>query len=151
MSRDATLVFPMAGISQTFRLSIGQLIKLQEETDFGPYVLLDQLRQRERATRPWNAGTEEVPEWIRIGTDGEAEPPSLPPTCSVSSIRSIIRLGLEGGGMAIRDANSLIQDSLGNVHRDEDRLLAYAILAVALNGAQDEMPGEIGAASQTNS
>lgn len=151
MSRDATLVFPMAGAVQTFRLGIGQLIKLQEETDFGPYVLLDQFRQRERATRPWNAGTEEYPEWLRIGPDGEAEPPYLPPTCSVAAVRAVIRLGLEGAGMETRDAIALIQSNLGNVHRDEDRLLAYSILAVALHGAQDEHPGEVGAANQTNS
>jgi len=151
MSRDATLVFPMAGVIQTFRLGIGQLIKLQEETDFGPYVLLDQLSKRERATRPWNAGTDEVPVWIRVGVDGEADPLCLPPTCSVLAIRSIIRLGLEGAGMATRDANALIQSSLGDVHRDEDRMLAYSILAVALRGDEEDFSGEVDAANQTNS
>lgn len=148
MSRDATLVELMAGEKQTFRLAIGQLIKLQEETNVGPYVLLEQLRYRERATRPWNAGTEDEHKWVRIGADGELEPPYLPPTCSIASIRAIIRLGLEGGGMETRDANALIQSSLGNAHRDEDRALAFAILAVALYGASDEPPGEAEAANQ---
>nr|WP_313732640.1 hypothetical protein [Brucella anthropi] len=148
MARDASITLPFGAEARNFRLGIEQLVKLQEDLDMGPYVLWDRMRSRPRITKSHHIDEDGAATKIEIGIDGELDPPALPPLCGVKEIRAIIQLGLEGGGMVARDASSLIRSTLGNVHRDEDRLLAIAILSVAIYGALDEKPGEPEAANQ---
>lgn len=148
MSRDASITLPFGAEARTFRLGIEQLVKLQEDLDMGPYVIWDRMRSRPRLTKNHHIEENGEVSKVDIGLDGEIDPPALPPLCGVKEIRSIIQFGLEGGGMAARDASGLIRSVLGNVHRDEDRLLAIAILSVAIYGALDEKPGEPEAANQ---
>nr|WP_278377066.1 hypothetical protein [Brucella anthropi] len=148
MARDASIKLPFGAEVRTFRLGIEQLVKLQEDLDMGPYVLWDRMRSRPRLTNSHHIEENGEVSKVVIGLDGEIDPPALPPLCGVKEIRAIIQHGLEGGGMAVRDASSLIRSVLGNVHRDEDRLIAIAILSVAIYGALDEKPGEQEAANQ---
>ncbi len=63
MSRDATIELPFADGDYVFRLAWGELIKLQEACDAGPYVILDRL-----LTGRWKV--EEISNVIRLGLIG---------------------------------------------------------------------------------
>lgn len=63
MSRDATIELPFADGDYVFRLAWGELIKLQEACDAGPYVILDRL-----LTGRWKV--EEISNIIRLGLIG---------------------------------------------------------------------------------
>lgn len=63
MSRDASIELPFADGDYLFRLAWGELIKLQEACDTGPYVILDRL-----LTGRWRV--EEISHVIRLGLIG---------------------------------------------------------------------------------
>lgn len=153
MSRDASIVLEFAGEERKFRLGIKQLISLQESTNHGPYVLLDRLRTRERVTRLVEVEDEVAGKvrktLVRIGLDGEIEPPNLPAQCNVEDIHQVILLGLEGGGLEFSMARKLLKTVVEPEVPEVYRPLAFAVLSVALYGAPDERLGESAAANPT--
>lgn len=69
MSRDASTVEDFATGSFQFRLAWGELEKLQEETNVGPYVVLDRL-----VSGRWHVG--DISAVIRLGLIGGGEKPA---------------------------------------------------------------------------
>ena len=63
MSRDASVTLPFADGDYTFRLGWGDLAKLQESRDAGPYVILARLQ-----THQWLV--QDISEVIRLGLIG---------------------------------------------------------------------------------
>lgn len=63
MSRDASITLPFADGDYVFRLAWGDLAKLQESRDAGPYVILTRLQ-----TYEWHV--EDISEVIRLGLIG---------------------------------------------------------------------------------
>lgn len=51
MSRDGSVDLEFAGETRRFRLAYGELVRLQERVDAGPFWLIDQLRLRGREIR----------------------------------------------------------------------------------------------------
>ena len=81
MSRDASISFEWGGEERAFRLAWGQLAKLQEARDCGPYVLLDRL-----VSGTWRV--EDIREVIRWGLIGGG--------MSQEEAAKLIRLHVEG-------------------------------------------------------
>jgi len=63
MSRDASITLPFADGDYTFRLAWGDLAKLQESRDAGPYHILLRLQSHE-----WHV--QDISEVIRLGLIG---------------------------------------------------------------------------------
>lgn len=136
MSRSAAINLPWADGEYTFRLGFAQLIELQEEIDAGPYVILDRLRDRKR--RPKD---EERPDEDDREDDDEEDVP-LPPRCGVREIRAVIRLGLLGGGLDAKAVGKLIRKYVEARVPEENRLVAWTALLIALHGAPEEEVGK---------
>lgn len=136
MSRNAAITLPWADGEYTFRLGFAQLIELQEEIDAGPYVILDRLRDRKRRPKDEERPDEED----REGDDEEDAP--LPPRCGVQEIRAVIRLGLIGGGLDPNKIGKLIRKYVEARVPEENRLVAWTALLIALHGAPDEDVGK---------
>lgn len=68
MSRDASVELDFADGTYTFRLAWGELIKLQEARDCGPWVVLDRL-----VSGRWYV--EDISEVIRLGLIGGGKRP----------------------------------------------------------------------------
>lgn len=66
----------------------------------------------------------------------------------VGDISNTIRLGLIGGGMAPTDALKLVRRWVEKRPPLENILFAQTILSAGIIGAEDEVPGEQGAANQ---
>lgn len=150
MRRNGEISFPWADGDHRFRLGVGELEVLQEETGYGPYVLADRMRTRIRAVRLADApllgmdGGE-----IVVSFDGEANPPlTLPAQCTAKEISTTIRLGLIGGGMKHGDALRLVRAYVEEKPIEHNRLYAFAILQSALYGAPEEAVGEPDAPTQ---
>lgn len=144
MKRNAEITIAWADGDHRFRLGAGELELLQEETDFGPYVLADRLRTRLRAIRLSDApligldGDE-----LLVSLDGEVNPPMMmPPLCGAKEISSILRLGLIGGGMKHGEALKLVRAYVDEKPIEDNRLFAFAVLQSALYGAPEERVGE---------
>ena len=63
MSRDGSITLPFADGDKVFRLAWGELIKLQEATDAGPFVVYNRLM-----TGTWRLG--DISNTIRLGLIG---------------------------------------------------------------------------------
>lgn len=101
MSRDASIDLDFGDGTHTFRLGWGELVKVQEACDAGPYVVLDRL----------TAGTwrmEDIREVIRCGLIGGGMTPgdalklvrdyveARPPVENVILARAILSIALAG-------------------------------------------------------
>lgn len=101
MSRDASVTLPFADGDKTFRLAWGELIKLQEATDAGPFVVYQRLM-----TGRWRI--EDISQTIRLGLIGGGMEPgkalafvrdyveSRPPLESLPLAQGILGIALQG-------------------------------------------------------
>lgn len=101
MSRDASITLTWADGDYTFRLAWGELAKLQEATDAGPYVVLDRLQNN-----TWRI--EDISSVIRLGLIGGGLEPakalkltrgyveSRPPIENLLTAIAILHVGLMG-------------------------------------------------------
>jgi hypothetical protein len=101
MSRDASITFIWGEDDRTFRLGWGELEKLQEACDCGPYVLLNRLH-----SGSWRI--EDIREVIRWGLIGGGMPHAdaakkiklyvegLPPAQNLEAAQKIMRVGTFG-------------------------------------------------------
>lgn len=101
MSRDGSITFAWGDGETTFRLGWGEIEKLQEACDCGPYVLLNRLH-----SGAWRIGDiREVIRWGLIGggmKTGDAATQikryveGLPPAESLEAAQKIMRAGTFG-------------------------------------------------------
>lgn len=144
MSRNAEITLSWADGDYRFRLGAGELEILQEETGYGPYVLADRLRARQRAVRLHDDALVGVDgSSVLVSLDGEVDPPpALPPLCTLKDIATTIRLGLIGGGMPHGDALKKVRAYVENKPIEHNRLFAFMIMQAAIYGAPEERLGE---------
>lgn len=116
MSRDARVRFDFGGDEREFRLGYGELIRLQEELDCGPWYMLG----------------------LFGGLARFRANPAAVRELSVRMCREIIRVGLEGGGMKPPEALRLVRDYVERRPPDEYVGVAFGVLAAALSGAPDD-------------
>lgn len=93
MSRDGSLTSDFADGTYQFRLAWGELIKLQEARDTGPYVILDRL-----LTGRWHV--QDISDVIRLGLVGAG----MEPVKALKLVRSYVeeRVPLENLVLAQR-------------------------------------------------
>lgn len=93
MSRDGSLTSDFADDTYEFRLAWGELIKLQEARDTGPYVILDRL-----LTGRWHV--QDIADVIRLGLVGGG----MEPVKALKLVRSYVeeRVPLENLVLAQR-------------------------------------------------
>ena len=101
MSRDASVSLPFADGTKTFRLAWGELIKLQEATDAGPFVVYRRLMSGQ-----WKMG--DISNTIRLGLIGGGLEPdkalsfvrdyveSRPPMESLALAQGVLGIALQG-------------------------------------------------------
>lgn len=101
MSRDASVTLPFADGDKTFRLAWGELIKLQEACDAGPYVVYRRLMMGQ-----WKI--EDISHTIRLGLIGGGLTPDKalgfvrdyvecrPPLESLALAQGILGVALQG-------------------------------------------------------
>lgn len=101
MSRDASITFEWGDGETTFRLGWGEIEKLQEVCDCGPYVLLDRLH-----SGTWRV--QDIREVIRWGLIGGGMKPAdaarqirlyvegFPPADNLEAAQRIMRVGTFG-------------------------------------------------------
>lgn len=101
MSRDASVTFDWGDGETTFRLGWGEIEKLQEVRDCGPYVILDRLH-----SGTWHV--QDIKEVIRWGLIGGGMKPAdatrqirlfvegLPPADNLEAAQRIMRVGTFG-------------------------------------------------------
>lgn len=101
MSRDASVSLPFADGIKTFRLAWGELIKLQEATDAGPFVVYRRLMSGH-----WKMG--DISNTIRLGLMGGGLEPdkalafvrdyveSRPPMESLALAQGVLGIALQG-------------------------------------------------------
>lgn len=101
MSRDASVVLPFADGAKTFRLAWGELTKLQEACDAGPFVVYRRLMMGQ-----WRMG--DISNTIRLGLIGGGETPdkalafvrdyveSRPPLESIALAQGVLGTALQG-------------------------------------------------------
>ena len=116
MSRDARVRLDFGGDEREFRLGYGELIRLQEELDVGPWYLLGVFGGL--------AAFGIRPEGVR--------------GLGVRHCREVIRIGLEGGGMKPMDALRLVRTYVEQRPPDEYVGIAFHVLTAALSGAPDD-------------
>lgn len=129
MSRDATITLPFGDNEYVFRIATGELVKLQEVRDCGPYVILDRI-----ASHRWYF--EDVREVIRLGLIGGG----MPPIQALKLVREYV-----DGRPPLYLVDSDDPAAMSNV------AVAGKILHAGLVGATDEKVGETKAADQTES
>lgn len=101
MSRDGSVTLPFVDGPKTFRLAWGELIKLQEACDAGPYVIYRRLMMG-----GWKMG--DISETIRLGLVGGGMPldkalafvrdyvEPRPPLESLALAQAILGVALQG-------------------------------------------------------
>lgn len=101
MSRDGSVTLPFADGPKTFRLAWGELIKLQEACNAGPYIIYRRLM-----TGGWNV--QDISSTIRLGLIGGGMTPeqalkfvrdyveSRPPLESVALAQGVLGIALQG-------------------------------------------------------
>lgn len=101
MSRDASIGLDWADGNYTFRLAWGELIKLQEACDAGPYIVLRRL-----TTGAWKV--EDISSVIRLGLIGGGQTPekalrlvrdyveTRPPLENLMMARGILAVAIQG-------------------------------------------------------
>jgi hypothetical protein len=101
MSRDGSITLPFADGDKTFRLAWGQLVKLQEATDAGPFVVYRRLM-----AGGWKM--EDISHTIRLGLIGGGMTPekaltfvrdyveSRPPMESLALAQGILGTAIQG-------------------------------------------------------
>lgn len=116
MSRSGKIRLEFAGRKQDFALGLEELEELQEASDAGPPVILN-----------------------RLGGVGQGGAFAMGPSWRVADVRETIRLGLIGGGMHVHKAAGLVARYV-DARPDWflNAKLAFAILAAALMGVEDE-------------
>lgn len=122
MSRDASITFEWGDGPTTFRLGIGEMVKLQEARDCGPYALLNRL-----ASADWRV--EDVREVIRWGLVGGGKTPV--------EAAKLLKLYFEEVPPNMPTASNL--------------LAALRIIGAGCVGAPDEPPGEAAAPNPAGS
>jgi hypothetical protein len=117
--RNAEIVYPFGDDEHTFRLGIKELEELQEKCDAGPGFVLGRLMSPRL-------------EW------------------RIEDVRHTLRLGLIGGGMPATDAIKLVRRYVDDRPAwAENAKIAQAVLAVAIFGPADELPGETQGETET--
>lgn len=101
MSRDASVTLPFADGMKTFRLAWGELIKLQEAADAGPFVVYRRLMSGQ-----WRMG--DISNTIRLGLIGGGLEPDKalafvrdyvecrPPMESLALAQGVLGVALQG-------------------------------------------------------
>lgn len=101
MTRDASVTLPFADGDKTFRLAWGELIKLQESQDAGPFVIYRRLMSGQ-----WRMG--DISNTIRLGLIGGGLEPDKalafvrdyvecrPPLESLALAQGILGVALQG-------------------------------------------------------
>lgn len=128
MSRSARITLDWADGSYPFALKIEHLAELQEKTGAGPWYMLWALEAAVMAS-----AIQGVP----------------PKDMSISYVTETLRLGLIGGGMPAVEALKKVKSYAGPGHLSENIAPAYAVLAAALQGVEEDAPGKAGAGEMT--
>lgn len=101
MSRDGSVTLPFADGDKTFRLAWGELVKLQEAADAGPFVVYRRLMSGQ-----WKMG--DISNTIRLGLIGGGMTPekalsfirdyveSRPPMESLALAQGVLGIALQG-------------------------------------------------------
>lgn len=118
MSRHGEVALPWGDGEYKFRLGYGELRDLQETCDAGPKRIADRLLPYDPARNPHGDNFR------------------------VEDVRETIRLGLMGAGKTQAEALALITKFVDRRPLNENRYIAWAILAAVLVGATDEQVGK---------
>lgn len=133
MNGDATIFRDFAGETRRFRVAIGELEKIQDDTGAGPFVVIQALAQ---IVSVLQAGVEAKSAALAIYAHGLG-------SARVAFVRSPLVHGLIGGGMAPEETFRLIRrtfDIRPVQSMTEYASLALAVITGAVEGPEDDNP-----------
>jgi hypothetical protein len=129
MSRSGEIALLWGDKERTFRLGIGEWVKVQEKCDAGPGEILARLA-------PVFAATQQGLKFEQIVAMGYLG------RWRVDDIREPLYRGLIGGGMGPTEAGKLVVELVDDRPLLEPLSLAYQVVLTSIVGAADEPLGE---------